>query len=50
MSYPLADFEHENKAEEDRCLDGVRNHIKEQRDAGKAVAAIIIEPISGLNG
>ena len=50
MSYPLANFEHENKAEEDRCLDGVRNHIKEQRAAGKAVAAIIIEPISGLNG
>jgi 4-aminobutyrate aminotransferase/(S)-3-amino-2-methylpropionate transaminase len=28
MQYPMAQFEHENRAEEDRCLDEIRNTIK----------------------
>lgn len=45
----MADFEHENKREEDRCLDEVRDIIKGRRDEGKDVAALIIEPITGIN-
>ena len=46
MKYPMAKYDQENRAEEDRCLDAVRNIIKQRRDARKDVGAIIIEPIS----
>lgn len=46
LQYPMAQFEHENRAEEDRCLDEIRSTIKARREARKDVAAIIIEPIS----
>lgn len=46
IQYPMAQFEHENRAEEDRCLDEIRKIVKARRDAKKDVAAIIIEPIS----
>lgn len=49
MQYPMADFEHENRAEEDRCLDQARKTIKLRRDTNREVAAIIIEPISSYN-
>lgn len=48
MRYPMAEFEHENKAEEDRCLDEIKTIIKNRRDQKKDVAAIIIEPISAF--
>lgn len=48
MRYPMAEFEHENRAEEDRCLENIRKTIKERRDLRKDVAAIIIEPISAF--
>jgi 4-aminobutyrate aminotransferase-like enzyme len=41
--------EHTNKVEEDRCLDEVRRIIKNGKDNGSDVAALIIEPITGLN-
>lgn len=44
----MAQFEHENKAEEDRCLDEIRKIVKTRREAKKDVAAIIIEPISAF--
>lgn len=43
LKYPLAEYEHQNKAEEDRCLAGVKAVLAEG-DTG----AIIIEPMSGL--
>ena len=49
IRYPMAEYEHENKQEEDRCLDEVRRIISSQRDSGKDVAALIIEPITGIN-
>jgi 4-aminobutyrate aminotransferase/(S)-3-amino-2-methylpropionate transaminase len=48
MCYPMADFEHENREEEDRCLDAVRNIIKKRLDEKKDVGAIIIEPITAF--
>lgn len=49
IQYPYANYEHENAAEEERCLQGVRDIIEGQRGQGKAVGAIIIEPISSIN-
>ena len=46
IQFSMAQFEHENKAEEDRCLEEVRKIIKARRDQKKDVAAIIIEPIT----
>lgn len=37
-----------NAQEEQRCLEEAANIIKQQRDAGKDVGAIIVEPIAGL--
>jgi len=48
IKYPFAVNEQANMAEEERCLDATRLLIKQRRDAGKDVAAMIIEPISGL--
>jgi len=48
LKYPLSAFEHENKAEEDRCLAGFREIINAQRASGNHVAAVIVEPISSL--
>lgn len=48
IQYPMAKFENENRAEEDRCLDEVKQILKARRDAKKDVAAIIIEPISAF--
>jgi 4-aminobutyrate aminotransferase/(S)-3-amino-2-methylpropionate transaminase len=44
----MAQFEHENRAEEDRCLEEIRKTIVQRRDQRKDVAAIIIEPISAF--
>lgn len=46
IKYPMAKHESENKAEEDRCLQAVRDIIKQRRDSKKDVGAIIIEPIT----
>lgn len=48
MKLPHAANEHANIAEEQSCLESTRRIIKERRDAGKDVAAMIVEPISGL--
>jgi 4-aminobutyrate aminotransferase / (S)-3-amino-2-methylpropionate transaminase len=48
IKYPMAQFEHENRAEEERCLEAFRNIIKERRDGKKDVASVIIEPISAF--
>jgi 3-deoxy-manno-octulosonate cytidylyltransferase (CMP-KDO synthetase) len=48
MKYPLVEHEKENRAEEDRCLEEIRQTIKARRNLKKDVAAIIIEPISAF--
>ena len=48
MKYPLVEHEKENRAEEDRCLEEIRQTIKSRRNLKKDVAAIIIEPISAF--
>ena len=42
----MAEYEHENRGEEDRCLHETRKIIKQRRDANQHVGAIIIEPIT----
>lgn len=44
----MADFEHENKKEEDRCLSEFKNIIKERKNSSNKIGAIIIEPISSF--
>ncbi len=46
---PMDMFEHQNRQEEDRCLQAVRDIIKQRRDQKKDVAAIIVEPITYFN-
>ena len=46
--YPYAANEQANIAEEERCLAEAAQMIKARRDAGNEVAAMIVEPISGL--
>lgn len=48
MKYPIHKHEVENVAEEDRCLDRVRDIISERLGEGKPVGAIIIEPITNI--
>lgn len=45
----MANYEHEIREEEDRCLDHVRSIIKERRDSKTDVGAMIIEPITHYN-
>jgi len=46
LRYPLSHFDHENKAEEERCLNAVSALIKSKRATGKDIGAMIIEPIT----
>lgn len=48
MRYPFAMNEKHNAAEEDRCIQGLKDIITGQRDAGVHVAAVFIEPMSGI--
>ncbi len=45
----MSTFEHQNRAEEDRCLEAVRKTIKIRRDNKRDVAAMIIEPITAFD-
>jgi 4-aminobutyrate aminotransferase/(S)-3-amino-2-methylpropionate transaminase len=48
IQYPMATYEHQNRAEEDRCLQAARDLIKQRRDGKQDIGAIIIEPISAF--
>jgi len=48
LELPYAQNERANVAEEERCLEQTRKTIQERRASGKDVAAMIVEPISGL--
>jgi 4-aminobutyrate aminotransferase/(S)-3-amino-2-methylpropionate transaminase len=48
LKYPLNRHDAENRIEEDRVLDEVRDIISEKLENGSPVGAIIIEPISGI--
>jgi 4-aminobutyrate aminotransferase/(S)-3-amino-2-methylpropionate transaminase len=45
----MAEFEHENKAEEDRCIQAFKDIISQRRDGKRDVAAIIIEPVNAFD-
>lgn len=47
LKYPLEEFVEENKKEEDRCLEEVRQIIKNNKNP---IAAMIIEPIQAEGG
>lgn len=47
MQYPISDFEHQNNAEEDRCIHQTEAIIKGNSQWGN-VGAIIVEPISSI--
>mmetsp|Transcript_24533 Transcript_24533/g.38046 ORF Transcript_24533/g.38046 Transcript_24533/m.38046 type:complete len:216 (-) Transcript_24533:332-979(-) len=49
VKYPMATFEKHNRAEENRCLEVVKNLVQTQKDSGKEVGAIIVEPISSFD-
>lgn len=49
LKYPLAKYEHENRSEEDRCIQVIKNIISSKRSEGQHVGAMIIEPISSIN-
>lgn len=44
----MADFDHENRKEEDRCLNEFKSIIKGRRNDSSRVGAIIIEPITSF--
>lgn len=48
MKYPLAMNEKHNTEEEDRCVQGLKDIITGQRDAGVHVSSIVIEPMSSI--
>ncbi|EDO34279.1 predicted protein [Nematostella vectensis] len=50
LKYPLEEHQRENAAEEQRCLDEVKEIISTWNKAGKPVAALITEPIQAEGG
>ncbi|XP_073245539.1 4-aminobutyrate aminotransferase, mitochondrial-like [Porites lutea] len=50
LQYPLEENQRANKAEEERCLELARQAIINSNNAGKPVAAIIVEPIQSEGG
>ncbi|CAH3040411.1 unnamed protein product [Pocillopora meandrina] len=50
LKYPLANYERENKTEEEKCLEMARQAIIDSNNAGKPVAGIIVEPIQAEGG
>ena len=50
IQYPLAQYEAENRIAETESLLEVRNIIRQRREAGKPVAALITEPLQSEGG
>jgi len=50
LKYPLADNVEINKAEEQRCLDGVTDIFNKRKAENRAVAGMIVEPILSEGG
>ena len=48
LKQPYAQHEFFNREEEEACLEQAARLIKERQDAGRDVAAMIVEPISSL--
>merc|ERR1712153_159139 len=48
MKYPFAMNEKANTQEEDRCVQGLKDIITGQREAGVHVSAVFIEPMSAI--
>jgi len=50
LRYPLIENAEHNKAEEQRCLDEVRNIFRSRQEEGRPVAGTIVEPILSEGG
>ena len=50
VNYPLEKNEKENKDNETKCLEKIENVILQQRNNGKDVAGLIVEPIQAEGG
>ncbi|XP_011679373.2 4-aminobutyrate aminotransferase, mitochondrial [Strongylocentrotus purpuratus] len=50
LKYPIDQHAQENRVEEDRCLQMVRDKIAEYAAKGKPVAACIVEPVQAEGG
>jgi 4-aminobutyrate aminotransferase/(S)-3-amino-2-methylpropionate transaminase len=48
LKYPIAEYEHYNNAEEDRCIGEVERIINSKGAWGE-MGAMIVEPISSIN-
>lgn len=48
LKYPFAQYQHENNAEEARCIAEFEKIIKERRARNADVGAVIIEPITSF--
>lgn len=48
--WPLNQYARENQEEEARCLEALRNTIKETNDRGIHAAGVIVEPIQAEGG
>ncbi|XP_013402888.2 4-aminobutyrate aminotransferase, mitochondrial [Lingula anatina] len=50
LRYPLEEFQRENDAEEDRCLEQVQDLMEKAEKKGEPVAGIVVEPIQAEGG
>jgi len=50
LKYPLEENVRENQEEERRCLEETEDLLSSWRQAGRAIAAVIVEPIQGEGG
>ncbi|KAK3090838.1 hypothetical protein FSP39_015059 [Pinctada imbricata] len=50
LRYPLHEFVRENRQEDDRCLDEVRDLISQWRKKNRPIAGCVIEPIQAEGG
>jgi len=50
LAYPLDEHEAANEAEEARCLRAVDETLRAQKEAGRDVAAVIVEPVQAEGG
>lgn len=48
LQFPIWKFEHENNAEETRCIEGFRNLLNSHRASGGQVGAVIISPTTSV--
>jgi len=50
LNYPLDEYAEENREEEYRCLDEIRNLVQQYNSEGKYVAGVLVEPVQSEGG